>query len=192
MSDCDQTDEELARLIASDRTDDRAIPLAQDAFRRLRSRYESMTMRYLASLSDKETASDLHQETWLRVWNKAQQFDGQCFRAWLFQIAKYAALDHHRKLKRRPEQSLPKEGYLDPADDELAIDQLIDVEERSALASCLSELEQRSREIVVARLQGRDYDAIAEAWEVSVANARKILHRSKDLLANCVKRKVPA
>jgi len=182
---CEQTDEELAKIIASDHPSE----VAQNAFRRLRDRYENVTFRFLASLADREAAADLHQETWLRVWNKTHQFDGQCFRAWVFQIAKYAALDHHRKKARRPEQSLPEEGYLDPVDDDLAIERLIDDEERLLLAGCLAELEERSREIVVARLQGQDYDEISQRLELTVANARKILHRSKDQLAGCVKQK---
>jgi RNA polymerase sigma-70 factor (ECF subfamily) len=188
MSVCEQTDKELSELIASSNPSE----IASDAFRELRNRYDAKTFRFLMSLVRRDVAADLHQETWLRVWKKAHTFDGACFQAWVFQIARNAARDHHRKIKRRPEQSLPEEGYLDPSQESETVESMIDAEERSALIDCLSKLEQRPRIVVLARLEGQDYASIAEQIDVTVPNARKIFLRSKDTLTNCVQQKIRA
>jgi RNA polymerase sigma-70 factor (ECF subfamily) len=188
MSVREQTDKELAQLIANSTESDKA----SDAFRELRDRYDAKTFRFLMSLVRRDVAADLHQETWLRVWKKTNTFDGACFQAWVFQIARNAARDHHRKMKRRREQSLPEEGYLDPSEDSETVENMIDAEERSALKECMKKLEQRPRDIVLARLEGQDYASISQRIDVTVPNARKIFLRCKDTLASCVQQKIRA
>ncbi len=55
-------------------------------------------------------AQDLVQETFLRVWTRAEQWSGQgSFKAWLYRIATNLALNHLRSLRRHPAQPLPGE-----------------------------------------------------------------------------------
>ncbi|MGB7345865.1 MAG: sigma-70 family RNA polymerase sigma factor, partial [Pirellulaceae bacterium] len=183
---CEQTDEELAKAIA----DDHPNEAAKEAFRQLRDRYAPLVHRFLLARVQSNVAADIHQETWIRVWNKSHLFDGRNAKAWILTIARNVTLDHHRKLKRRPEQSLPEKGYLDPADHSSPMESMIDEEERLALAGCLEVLEQRSRQIVCDRLQGLNYEEIAEQLEITVENARKILFRSKEQLTDCVQQKL--
>src|ERR1051325_2573444 len=79
-----------------------------DAFELLRMRYQEMLRRYVAkTVHDLSAADDLMQEVWLRVWTRAEQWDGRgAVRAWLYRIATNLALNHLRTQRRRREQPL--------------------------------------------------------------------------------------
>jgi len=66
---------------------------------RMVSRYHYRLLRYLVYwTSRREQAEDLVQETWLRVLERAGQYDGRLrFEPWLFSIARNLAIDHLRK-----------------------------------------------------------------------------------------------
>ncbi len=78
------------------------------AFELFFERYEASIRRYLTHfVRDEAAADDLLQETFLRVWTRAGQWNGQgAVKAWLFRIAANLALNHLRTRKRRPEQPL--------------------------------------------------------------------------------------
>jgi RNA polymerase sigma-70 factor, ECF subfamily len=78
------------------------------AFEALCERYGSPLRRHLLRmLRDADAADDLLQETLLRVWTHAGQWDGRgAPRAWLFRVATNLALNHVRTLRRRPQQPL--------------------------------------------------------------------------------------
>ena len=64
--------------------------------------------RHLARfVRDDAAAQDLVQEVFLRVWTRAEQWDGRgSFKAWLYRIGTNLALNHLRSLRRRREQPL--------------------------------------------------------------------------------------
>jgi len=78
------------------------------AFELFFARYRESVCRYLAGMvRDESAARDLAQEVFLRVWTRAEQWDGRgVARAWLFRIATNLALNHLRSLRRRREQLL--------------------------------------------------------------------------------------
>jgi RNA polymerase sigma-70 factor, ECF subfamily len=86
------------------------------AFEALCQRYgEPLRRHLLRMLRDADAADDLLQETLLRIWTHAAQWDGRgAPRAWLFRIATNLALNHVRTLRRRPQQ--PLDIPPDPAD----------------------------------------------------------------------------
>jgi RNA polymerase sigma-70 factor, ECF subfamily len=95
------------------------------AFEQLFERYEEMIRRHLMHIvRDEATAQDLVQEAFLRVWTRAEQWNGQGpFKAWLYSIATNLALNSLRSMRRRREQPLDlpeewagdEEGGLVPA-----------------------------------------------------------------------------
>ena len=182
MNMCEQNDEDLAMRMAGVHS----VEDAKEAYQHLLARHEALTFRFLVSRVGSAAAPDLHQDTWISVWNSRAKYKSSCFRAWVMQIARNLSIDYGRKLSRQREQALPKEGYLDPTDESSAVETMIDTEERSVLLKCLDLLERRSRQIVAARLRGEDYDTICEQQELSAANARKIFFRSKEELSQCV------
>src|SRR5580698_4363196 len=66
---------------------------------RMVSRYHYRLLRYLVYwTSRREQAEDLVQETWLRVLERAGQYNDRLrFEPWLFSIARNLAIDHLRK-----------------------------------------------------------------------------------------------
>ncbi len=88
------------------------------AFRELYNRYSEAIFSHLSRLvRDKAAAEDLVQEVFLRVWNRAEQWNDQGpFRAWLFRIASNLAFNHLRSVQRRREQ--PLEILPNSSDDE--------------------------------------------------------------------------
>ena len=78
---------------------------------------EPLRRHVLRMLRDADAAEDLLQETLLRAWTHAGQWDGRGTpRAWLFRIATNLALNHIRALRRRRQQ--PLEVPPDPTDPE--------------------------------------------------------------------------
>jgi RNA polymerase sigma-70 factor (ECF subfamily) len=90
------------------------------AFEVFFDRYEGAVRRHLRYIvGDEPAAEDLLQETFLRVWTRAGQWNGQgTVKGWLFRIATNLALNHLRTRRRRPEQPLELPDTL-VNDDEL-------------------------------------------------------------------------
>ena len=65
-------------------------------------RYQHRLVRYLLYLTGRrEYAEDLAQETWIRVLQRGNQYNGrQRFDPWLFAIARNLAIDHLRKKQK--------------------------------------------------------------------------------------------
>lgn len=89
------------------------------AFEVLYDRYAASIRRHLCHMvSDEPAAEDLLQETFLRVWTRAGQWNGQgSFKGWLFRIATNLALNHLRTRRRQPEQPLELPDFLMDDDD---------------------------------------------------------------------------
>lgn len=103
------TDDELAvRIQAHD----------AEALELLYQRYETALRRHVAAMvSDETAAQDLVQETFLRAWTHAEQWNGEGhFKGWLYRIATNLALNHLRALRRHPAQPLVGEEER-PADE---------------------------------------------------------------------------
>lgn len=83
------------------------------AFEVLYARHATPLTQHLTHLvHDANIAADLTQEAFLRVWLRAEQWDGRgSGKGWLFRIATNLALNHLRTLRRRHEQPLEIMSY---------------------------------------------------------------------------------
>jgi RNA polymerase sigma-70 factor (ECF subfamily) len=119
--------------------------------RELVERYQYRLVRYLIFLTARrESAEDWAQETWIRVLDRANQYDGRSrFETWLFSIARNLAIDD---LRRRQGVSLEAVGQGPP---DLSSPYLAAARNQDAarLAAALGSLEPIYREALLLRFQ---------------------------------------
>ena len=136
-----------ARLVDSARRGDR------DAFGELVLRYERRLLRLiLRFVPDFELGRDLTQETFLRVYERLDQFDpSRRFGPWLFRIGVNLTLDHLRRRKRRVRWSLFSDSPADRPPDPLTPDprQALDVSQE--VQAVLDEMPEKYRSVLVLR-----------------------------------------
>jgi RNA polymerase sigma-70 factor (ECF subfamily) len=136
---------------------------------------------YVAGLlRDRAAAEDVTAAAFERAYRKRSRFDPRrgTRRAWLFGIARNAALDELRRRKRLTEL------VDEPADETPAPDEAADVGlRRAALRTALARLTPRERELVALKFfAGLSNAEIAGVLGVSESNVGTRLHRTVEKL----------
>jgi RNA polymerase sigma-70 factor, ECF subfamily len=135
-----------------------------------------------------DAAADVLQEAYVRIWEKAGDFDpakGSPI-AWMATIARNRALDEVRRVRPGSLEDLPES--FEPAADE--VDPLA-VRERSeglaALLRCLQALDDEKRAVVLlAYYRGSSREALAKRFGRPVPTIKTWLHRSLAQLRDCL------
>ena len=126
---------------------------------------------FCRAVGQAETARDLTQDVFLRVSRTTipAAAEGEV-RAWLFQIARNLALDHHReRLRHPPPALLVDEGARLPSQD-------VDLAVNEALAA----LPDLDRDVFLMReIAGLGYDEIARACGLTPDAVRSRIHRAR-------------
>jgi RNA polymerase sigma factor (sigma-70 family) len=131
----------------------------------------------LSLLGDRATAEDLTALAFERLYRSRSRLDpGRGTpRAWLFSIARNAALDELRQRRHRSSCSLGEELI----DDRASGDALEDVERRAVVLDALSSLPLRERELVLLKFHGQlSHSELARTLGISESNAGTRLHRA--------------
>jgi RNA polymerase sigma factor (sigma-70 family) len=130
-------------------------------------------------LGDRAAAEDVTATAFERAYRRQSGFDPKrgTQRAWIFGIARNAALDELRARKRTaallsdPEDPDARHGPADN-DDETTL-------RRAAVAAALAQLDPRERELIALKFHaGLDNAEIAKVLGISVANAGTRVHRA--------------
>ena len=139
-------------------------------------------------LTRSDVADDVLQEVYVRVWEKAGEFDpvkGSAV-AWMATIARNSALDEVRRVRPASLEDQPES--FEPAADE--VDPLAKRERSEGLArliDCLQELDEEKRAIVLlAYYRGSSREALAKRFGRPVATIKTWLHRSLAQLRDCL------
>lgn len=163
----------------------------QIAFDLLVDRYYDRLYGYLIRfLKDSDTAEDLLQETFLRVWRKRAEFKNiASFSTWIYTIAGNLARSEWRRRKRWRMLRIGPTREDEEADIELAdggsspdsiVEDRMAVEE---LAAEVQKLPDRYREVVILRdIQGMTYEEIAGIVQVPVGTVKSRLNRGRLIL----------
>ncbi|HEX6391314.1 MAG TPA: sigma-70 family RNA polymerase sigma factor, partial [Solirubrobacteraceae bacterium] len=140
---------------------------------------------YVATLlHDRGAAEDVTAQAFERAFRKRAKFDSRrgSERAWLFGIARNAALDELRK--RRRTVTLATEPVSDAAGPEDEADLAL---RRAAVRTALADLPARERELIALKFHaGLDNAELAAVLGVSVTNAGTQLHRAMTKLRRSV------
>ena len=144
----------------------------------------------LALLGNSTAADDVLQETNLVLMRKQTDFaPGTNFWAWAAQVARYEVMTYR---KRQVRDRL----YFD---DELVATLAREAEAseghwdqyKTALRTCLGNLNTRLRDMLQARYAGESVTAIAERLDRPAASVSQTLYRARLSLADCIRQRAP-
>lgn len=169
----------------------------REAFRVLLESHQERVFRFVIRMlrCDRETAADLAQEVFLRVWKGLPNFDGRArFTTWTYKIAINLCITEQRRrraMKRGKatfslDQPVPgtDDLYADPA----APDRRPEVSAHQidfarAVRAAIAELPDEFRDAVTLRdLEDLDYEEIAEVLDIPPGTVRSRIHRGRLLL----------
>jgi RNA polymerase sigma-70 factor, ECF subfamily len=181
--------------IAAGEPEDGADAREAVAFRRLfERRFEELyrfAYRYVRSA---ETAKDLVQEAFLRIWRQRAQVDlgGSAARSYLYTVVRYQALDHlrHRRVEERwrTEYAAPQVtdhgAALSPDPDQ----ELTAKEVATTIQRAVEALPRRQRQVLLLRWQQQaSHDQIAQTLGISsktvATHIGRAIQRLREVLA---------
>jgi RNA polymerase sigma-70 factor (ECF subfamily) len=141
----------------------------------------------ISSFTDRE---DLLQQVALTVARRFEEYDEQKpFLAWALWLAKSRIIDFYRSQGRRPQ--FLTDIFLEKYAAVLLERQEVIPARREALEHCLERLPDRSRSLIRLRYyESLKIDQIARTVHSTPAAVRVTLHRIRDVLAECIKRRL--
>jgi RNA polymerase sigma-70 factor (ECF subfamily) len=175
------------------------------AFDALYERHAAAVRRRLVQVvRDEAAADDLLQETFLRLWTRAEQWQGTgSVAGWLMRIATNLALNHLRSRRRRPSRPLELPGAPGmpggPEDEaELLVpgwmidnaglrpdEQAEHAEWRAIAAELVGALPEHQRRVIeLAHEAGLDIGEIAEELDIPPGTVKSRLHYARATLAH--------
>ncbi len=186
-----QSDEALMARVARGR---------QDAFEVLLSRYEDAVITFCyAFLGNRDSAEDLAQETFLRVYRSAGRYRPLAkFTTWLYRIAANLCINELNKRKLRRAVSLDEPAGSDPDGtrivERIASDQaapLSEAEKREAhrlVEKAISHLPEDQRStLVLVEYHHLSYREIAEILGVTVSAIKMRVKRARESLRDMLR-----
>jgi RNA polymerase sigma-70 factor, ECF subfamily len=160
-----------------------------EAFGTLVARYqERLYPTILRLIGSAEDAEDILQDTFVRAFEKLDQFHGESsFYTWIYRIAVNLALSGYRRRRLRSPLRLRHERQPvlrdDPPDESLEADPTLPLEraEREKIVEdALNKLGPEHRAVVVLKdFDGHRYEEISAILNVPVGTVRSRLHRAR-------------
>ncbi|MEX1004812.1 MAG: RNA polymerase sigma factor [Acidimicrobiia bacterium] len=125
---------------------------------------------FLLSLSrDRALAEDLTHDTFIKATRSLSGLRGGDPKAWLFTIARSVFIDHTRRRRPQPTDSVDIGPSIDP-----------DIEERDMIDATLARLTERQRlALLLVDHAGMSYAEMAEVVGTTPDAAKGLLHRAR-------------
>jgi RNA polymerase sigma-70 factor, ECF subfamily len=175
------------------------------AFTQLVSRYKDSLTNYLNMMvGDYDTAADLSQETFLRVYRNIHRYSNLYqFSTWIYRIATNLAIDEMRYRKRRGQVFYKNVWGSKPSTDketpEFELrdarrgprDEILRKESSQVLGDAIRSLPEKYRTaFIMKEVQELPYDTIAKVLNCSAGTIKSRLHRARELLQRKLERYV--
>lgn len=126
-------------------------------------------------VGDRNTAEDLAQDTFLRLWHHPL---GEGDRSLLFRTAQNLAIDHLRARQVRSRHTHQQQALDEPSSPDLE-EQAIARQELETLMQCLRKLPRRTQQVfLLSRVDGLPYATIAKQLGVSISTVEKDMIRA--------------
>ncbi|KHJ36775.1 MULTISPECIES: RNA polymerase sigma factor [Pedobacter] len=128
--------------------------------------------------NDEDSANDLMQETFLKVWQNLDKFRNQAMiSTWIYRIAVNTCLTYLKTEKRQAKDELTP-NIIENKAEETSEKQ----EQIKTLYSCIAQLEENERLLITLVMDEVPYPEIAEISGISEGNLRVKIHRIKHKL----------
>ena len=132
---------------------------------------------------DEDTASDIAQDVFMKVWEKRKQLSNDNLKALLYKMANEMTISNYRKARNRNdfEQSmtLNEESDLSPEDE------ILFTEFRSLYAKSLKQMPETQRVVfLMSRYEELKYHEIAERLNISIKAVEKRMSAALQFLRN--------
>ena len=158
------------------------------AFEELYGRYRPRIAAFVRGmLRDEARAEDVAQETFLSALRRLRETDSEInFKPWIYQIARNAAIDSHRRRSRAEEISMDSDAGLRPSDQLRLVggaapeSALVDRERLAHLCGAFDELpDVQSRALVMRELEGMSYREIGDELDLTRPAVESALFRAR-------------
>jgi RNA polymerase sigma factor (sigma-70 family) len=160
-----------------------------DAFRSIIEAYQEYVYRVAFSvLRHPKDAEDAAQEAFAKIYFSLSRYEGQGFKTWITRIAVNAAIDHKRKLGRRPAESLEEreprqdvrpQGVLSVAPESVE-DSLLRKERAQLIARYLNDIPDNYRGIITAfYMEEKSHQQIASEQGIALKTVESKLYRAR-------------
>jgi RNA polymerase sigma-70 factor (ECF subfamily) len=132
-------------------------------------------------VKDHATAEDIVHDVLLRAWERrAQLRDETKLAAWLYQMTRFAIIDHHRA--SRPSEELP-DDLVAAASDDGAVQQIAE----QCIAPLIARLPESYREpLVLSEIEGLPQQQVAARLGLSLSGAKSRVQRARAKLRDSV------
>jgi RNA polymerase sigma-70 factor, ECF subfamily len=160
------------------------------AFRSVYRAVQPLLLRYLRGLVG-DDAEDVASEAWLQVARDLSTFRGdyEGFRAWAATVARHRAMDHIRRVRRRPSTPLPIEDLSELADDADPASQALETLSTRAAIKLIASLPRDQAEAVLLRaVMQLDTATAARVLGKRAGAVRAAAHRGLRRLAERLQR----
>ncbi|MEM7168116.1 MAG: sigma-70 family RNA polymerase sigma factor [Planctomycetota bacterium] len=153
------------------------------AFEQLVTKYQERAVSIARNfVMEEETAKDVAQEAFLRVYRSLHRYDPTMrFYTWFYRIVVHLAIDHLRRRKRTPQNfAEPEAVWEHPGDGPVEL--LATTEVRGHVGQILERVPEKYRLLLVLRdLEGFSSKEISEIAGWNHATVRWRLHRARKL-----------
>jgi RNA polymerase sigma-70 factor (ECF subfamily) len=160
-----------------------------DLLDHLIEQYQHRLLRYLVYLAgSRDLAEDLFQETWIRVLERGNQYDGKHeFSTWLYAVARNLTIDYLRRKSPLSLDGLMEDenhAPLEPADTRPSAWELVAQNEQAErIGAALVGIPAEYRETVVLRFQeGLTLEEISTVTGAKLGTVKSRLYRGLNLL----------
>jgi RNA polymerase sigma-70 factor (ECF subfamily) len=182
-----------------DLSDEELLVLAKNndrqAFDELHIRYRRRIMNFVyRMIGDKETAEDITQETFIRVYTHLESYQTGNFSGWIYTIARNLSRNELKKRRRAREISL-EASVSGREDDDFSWTDVLskkgeiqEVEARQKefedrVQKAINKLPLKYREVLIlCGIQGYSYKEAAKILNCSVRNIGVRMHRAREMM----------
>ena len=190
------SDDSLMSQVTDARLTEQARHGDTDAFGQLVQRYERRVIKVIRRfMPDQEMALDLAQDTFLKAFDRLDQFDpSRRFGPWLFRIAVNSTYDHLRKIKRKGKWALFSEAGENRVPDPQAPDPRGEIDLSQEVRMVLEDIPETYRTVLVLRDLGgfstSEVAAVTQRSEATIrwrlAEARRMFKEAWDRRQRCI------